>query len=82
VTSLLLIIVARPDAAKRRQRRCSRQLPHRRLRLLQIEPHVHLAVHGRGGGEAFAGLIAPSGTPVEVAETECSQSVASHDVGF
>ena len=27
------------------------QLPHLRLRLLEPEPHVHLAVHGRRGGE-------------------------------
>src|SRR5262245_61520135 len=30
----------------------SRSCSHFRLRLLQPEPHVHLAVHGRRGGEA------------------------------
>jgi hypothetical protein len=50
----------------------SRQLPHLRLRLLQPEPHVHLAVHRRGGGEVLPGVTVIARAPVEVAEAECT----------
>jgi hypothetical protein len=40
------------------------------LRLLQPEPHVHLAVHRRGGGEVLLGRLMVAGPPVELAEAE------------
>jgi hypothetical protein len=46
------------------------QLGHRPLRLLQPEPHVHLAVHRRGGGEVLVGLLALARAPVQLAEAE------------
>src|SRR5262245_6671125 len=39
-----------------------------RLRLLQPEAHVHLAVHRRGGGEMLAGLRSFPPSPVELTE--------------
>ena len=45
-------------------------LPHLRLGLLQPEPHVHLAVHRRRGGEVLLGLLALARAPVELAEAE------------
>src|SRR5215467_13931244 len=41
-----------------------------RLRPLQPEPHVHLAVHRRRGGEVLTGSVAPPGAPVELPEAE------------
>ncbi len=38
--------------------------------LLQIELHVHLAVHRGGGGEVLTGLLALARAPVELAEAE------------
>ena len=40
------------------------------LRLLQPEPHVHLAVHRRRGGEVLLRLLALARAPVELAEAE------------
>jgi hypothetical protein len=40
------------------------------LRLLEVKPHVHLAVHRRSEGEVLARLLVLSGTPVELAEAE------------
>jgi hypothetical protein len=45
-------------------------LPQFRLRLLQPEPHVHLAVHRRGGREVLLGLLAVARAPVQLAEAE------------
>lgn len=47
-----------------------RQLPRLRLRLLQPEPHVHLAVHRRGGREVQSGLLLLARASVELAETK------------
>src|SRR5262245_52817816 len=55
--------------AKRRDWVSSR-FPHCRLRLLEIEPHVHLAVHRRRGGEVVAGLLRIARPAVDLAETE------------
>src|SRR5437016_1113743 len=41
---------------------------HLRLRLLQPEPHVHLAVHRGCGGEVLLRLLALTRAPVELAE--------------
>src|SRR5215471_18967805 len=41
-----------------------------RLRLLQPEPHVHLAVHRRRGGEVFLCQLAFACAPIELAEAE------------
>src|SRR5437773_6574703 len=41
-----------------------------RLRLLQPEPHIHLAVHRRRGGEVLLRLLALTRAPVELAEAE------------
>src|SRR5713101_8630073 len=41
-----------------------------RLRLLQPELHVHLAVHRRRGGEVLLSLLALARAPVEFAEVE------------
>src|SRR5205823_14570121 len=48
----------------------SSQFLHLRLRLLQPEPHVHLAVHRRSGGEVLAGLLLLARAPTELAEAE------------
>src|SRR2546426_5570263 len=48
----------------------SGQIPHLRLRLLQPEPHVHVAVHRRRGGEVLLGLLALARAPGELAEAE------------
>src|SRR6266508_2222821 len=48
----------------------SPQLPRLRLRLLQPEPHVHLAVHRRRGGEVPLRLLALARSTVERAEAE------------
>src|SRR6266852_4852212 len=48
----------------------SRQLPHLRLRLLQPELHVHLAVHRCRSGEVFHGLLLLTGYSIELAEAE------------
>jgi len=50
-----------------RSKSCSSQF---RLRLLQPEAHVHLAVHRRGGGEVLLRLLALARAPVELAEAE------------
>ena len=44
--------------------------PHLRLRLLQPELHVHLAVQRRRDGEVFVRLLALAGAPVEFAEAK------------
>jgi hypothetical protein len=44
------------------------QLACHRLRLLQIEAHVHLAVNGRGGGEVLSGLLLSAGALIQLAE--------------
>src|SRR6266566_526280 len=41
-----------------------------RLRLLQPEPHVYLAVHRRRGGEVLLRLLSLACAPVELAEAE------------
>src|SRR5262245_48596165 len=40
------------------------------LRLLQVDPHSHLAVHRRRGGEVLLGLLALARAPIERAEAE------------
>ena len=40
------------------------------LRLLQIEAHVHLAVHARGSGQVLASLLRFAGALVQLAEAE------------
>src|SRR5262249_20354819 len=42
----------------------------RRLHLLQPEPHAHLVVHRRGGGQMLARLRAVACAVVELAETK------------
>jgi hypothetical protein len=41
-----------------------------RLRLLQPESHVHLAVHGRGNGQVLTSLLQPVGTLIQLAKSE------------
>src|SRR5262245_36832654 len=53
------------------------QLDQFRLRLLQIEAHVHLAVHRRRRRDMLAGLIALASAPVKPAEAK----VAVRDEG-
>src|SRR5262245_11582988 len=48
----------------------SRRVPHLRLRLLQPEPHIHLAVHRCRDVEVFLCLVALTGLPIEPAEAE------------
>src|SRR5262249_28236370 len=52
----------------------SRLRTHLRLRLLQVEPHVHLAVHRRRDGEVFAGLLVFARPPGELAEAKMAVS--------
>src|SRR5262245_51315134 len=47
-----------------------RSRAHLRPRLLQVEPHVHLAIHGRGHSDMLLRLLGSTGAPVELAETE------------
>jgi hypothetical protein len=54
--------------AWRPAQRCSCRIFH--LRLRQPEPHVHLAVHRRGGGEVLLGLLVVARPPVQLAEAE------------
>src|SRR5215467_2901427 len=51
-------------------RTTSRRVSHLRLRLLQIEPHIHLAVHRRRGGEVFARLFALARARAQLPEAE------------
>jgi len=44
--------------------------PQRRLRLLQPEPHIHLAVHGRGVSQVLVRLHPIACATVEFAEAE------------
>src|SRR2546422_4971785 len=46
------------------------RVPASRPPLLQPEPHVHLAVHRRGGGEVLASLLQHSRAAVELPEAE------------
>src|SRR5215470_11112006 len=46
------------------------EFPQRSLRLLQPEPHAHLAVHRGRGGEVLPRLLAVARPPVEFAEAE------------
>src|SRR5215471_21837700 len=48
----------------------SRRFSKLRLRVLQIEPHLHLSVHRRRGSQVLLGLVALAGVPVEFAEAE------------
>src|SRR5215831_4782398 len=48
----------------------SRRVAHLRFRLVQVEPHIHLAVHRRRDGEVFLCLVALTGLPIEPAEAE------------
>src|SRR5215470_15580404 len=41
-----------------------------RLRLLQVEPHIHLAEHRRRGSEVLASLVLLACTSMELAETQ------------
>src|SRR6266542_4764286 len=50
--------------------RLSRQPPHRRLRLVHPEAHVHLTIHGRGGRQMLSGLLSPVGLSVELAQVK------------
>jgi len=50
--------------------RCSCQLPHLSLRLLQPEPHVHLTEHRSRDAQALLGLLPLSHSPIEPADTE------------
>src|SRR2546426_8751806 len=43
---------------------------HRRLRLLQPGPHVHLAVHRRSGREVWLGFLSLARPAVEPTQTE------------
>jgi hypothetical protein len=45
-----------------------------RLRLLQPEPHAHVAVHRRGGGEVLVRLLAVARAPVQLAEAQVPTS--------
>src|SRR5262245_5616977 len=56
----------------------SRQLFHLRLRLLQPERHLHLAVHRRRGGEVLLRLLALARAPVELAEAEVAVGDEGH----
>src|SRR2546422_7844756 len=58
----LMISLSRKNIT--RPRSPSRRLSHLRLRLLQPEPHVHLAIHCRRGAEVFACLLALASTAV------------------
>src|SRR2546422_10622603 len=64
----LMISLSRKNIT--RPRSPSRRLSHLRLRLLQPEPHVHLAVHRRRGGEVLLRLLTLAGAPVELAKAE------------
>src|SRR5262249_12144785 len=57
-----------PSSPSRDRPSC--ELPHFRLRLLQPEAHVHLAVQRRRGGEVLLSLLPPVRPPVELAEAE------------
>src|SRR5262249_42543602 len=46
------------------------QSPHLRLCPLQPEPHLHLAVHRRRGGEVLVRVLPLARAPVELAEAE------------
>src|SRR5438093_5116032 len=46
------------------------QFPHLRLRLLQPELHVHLAVHRGRRGQVLLSLLLSIGSPGELAEAE------------
>jgi len=46
------------------------QLARLRFRLLQPEVHVHFAVHRRGSGEMFAGLLPTAGALIQLAKAE------------
>ena len=48
----------------------SPELRHLRLRLLQPEPHVHLAAHRSRGSHVLVRLVALARAPVELAEAE------------
>jgi hypothetical protein len=50
--------------------------PKHHLYLLQIEPHIHLAVHRRGGGEVFLGFLPLARAPVELAEAEVAVAMS------
>ena len=50
--------------------------PPFRLRLLQPEQHVHLAVHGHRGGEVLTGLLPFARSQVEAAEAEVAVGLA------
>src|SRR5215831_12670812 len=41
-----------------------------RLRLVQVEPHVHLAIHRRGGSQVLVTLLLLARAPVHLAEAE------------
>ena len=51
-----------------------------RLRLLQIEPHVHLAVHRRRDGEVLLRLLTLARAPVELAEAEMAVAEPPHSL--
>src|SRR5262245_31328878 len=51
-------------------RRGSARFPRRRLCLLEIEPHIHLAVHRGRRGEVLLRLLRVARAPVERAEAE------------
>src|SRR6202022_5102035 len=60
-----------PDSLQeRRGTLMSGKLARLRLRLLQPEAHVHLAVHRRRGDEVLLSLLPPARAPVELAEAE------------
>src|SRR5262249_27435421 len=48
----------------------SSERPQLRLRLLQVEPHVHLAVHRRCRVEVPLSLLLVARAPIELAEAE------------
>ena len=49
-----------------------RQFLHLRLRLLQADPHVHLAEHGRRRGEVFLSVLPPTRPAMELAKAEAA----------
>jgi hypothetical protein len=53
------------------------QPSHLPLRLLEPEPHFHLGVQRRRGGEVLSRLIALSRSPVQLAEAEVDARLPS-----
>src|SRR5262249_29799996 len=63
-------VMATPPAPRRGRQWASRSCAHLRLRPLQVEPHVHVAVHRGCGSEMLLRLLALARAPIELAEAE------------